>query len=476
MPQLVARPPLGAAFAHKRQKKGRGMIARTKRPSVEAGREERLNFGKHLRAAAPRSDHAKWDIRGPMDPLPLVGEWSAGRIAGLVVIRHGRMADSPLSFFRGSAVVMARDLAKTSVSGLRVQACNDAHLLNFGLFASPERNLLFDINDFDETLDGPWEWDLKRMAVSFVLTGREHGICGADCKDTISAAARAYRKSMLRYCGMSPLDIWYSRVNEKAVRKVFASDIRKAVDDRLDKAHANGPTQAQSWLVTNNGDRPKLADDPPLTRHAGHLLSRHKLVELLGHYRESLPEDHRQVFDRYELVDHVFKAVGLESIGTRCFVVYLSGPEGAPLFLQIKEATPSIIDRIGGCRWKGNQGRRTVLGQRLIQGTTDIFLGWSHDGGRDYYLRQFRDMKGTLAPEATSSEVLLDYAKLCGRTLARAHARSGDACSIAGYLGADNAFERALSKFAGAYASQVERDFDAFRKAASAGKFPTSKG
>jgi uncharacterized protein (DUF2252 family) len=281
---------------------------------------------------------------------------------------------------------------------------------------------------------------------------------------------------MLRYSELSPLDVWYSRVNEKAVRKVFAGDIRKAVDEQLDKAHANGPTQAEDWLVTNNGDRPKLAEDPPLMRHAGHLLSRRKLVELLGHYRDSLTEDHRQVFDRYELIDHVLKAVGLESIGTRCFVVYLSGPEGAPLFLQIKEATPSVIDGIGGCRWKGNQGRRTVLGQRLIQGTTDIFLGWSHDGERDYYVRQFRDMKGTIAPEATSPEVLLDYGKLCGRTLARAHARSGDPCTIAGYLGAHDTFERALSKFAGAYACQVERDFEVFRKAAAAGKFPTTKG
>jgi uncharacterized protein (DUF2252 family) len=372
---------------------------------------------------------------------------------------------------------MAADLARTPRTDISVQACGDAHLLNFGLFASPERHLLFDLNDFDETLDGAWEWDVKRLATSIAVAAREYGICGNECKDCIKACVRSYRQHLYHYSKMALLDIWYSRVGGDALFEVFPGKRNGRLASSLDKAQRRDHKQAVDELTTDAAGHLRFKDKPPIIAHATDILSAGQLGRILETYCDSLQEDRRHLFQGYEIIDYVLKVVGVASIGTRCFAaIFGSSQQNDCIVLQIKEATPSVLEGLSEHTWTGNQGKRTVVGQRLIQGFSDIFLGWGSDGERDYYVRQLRDMKGQLDPSKCSNAELCSYAELCGWVLARAHARSGNSAMISGYLGKSDVFDRAIAKFASVYADQTEKDFVDFTAAVDCGHLPAERG
>jgi uncharacterized protein (DUF2252 family) len=433
--------------------------------------------GKLLRATIPRRAQATWGPTGRIDPLETLAQSCVDRIKQLLPIRFGRMMESPLAFLRGAPLIMARDLSATPRSGVSVQACGDAHLINFGLFASPERNLLFDINDFDETLHGPWEWDVKRLAASIVVASRVYGHPHRFGSDCALACVRAYRKNVLCYSKRPLLDVWYSRVDGENVLTEFQNEQRKRIARKIEKAEKRDQQEAVAELVENQDGCLRFVESPPILTHESGELSEQELNRILQSYRRTLQDDRRHLFDGYKMVDFALKVVGVGSVGTRCFaVLFQSGQKDDCIVLQIKEATPSVFERLAGTTWNGNQGQRTVVGQRLIQGFTDIFLGWGSDGKRDFYVRQLRDMKGQLSAESSSVGELEHYAGLCGWTLARAHARSGNAALIAGYLGKSDVFDQALGEFAVSYADQVEQDFDAFKAAVAAGRFPVERG
>ena len=433
--------------------------------------------GKGLRSQAPRSAHAEWETEEHDDLIRKLQAVTSRSIDHLIPIRFGRMSESPLAFFRGVPFLMAKDLARTPRSGIAVQASGDAHLLNFGLFASPERKLLFDLDDFDETLEGPWEWDLKRLATSVVIAGREFGLKEGQCQDSAEACVRSYRENIERFSCMSVLDVWYSRVTGSSVLRVFPNQSRSRVADRIDEAHKQNNRRAVAELAKDENGQLRFQEDVPITVHAPELLSQDRLSRILETYRESLQEDRRRLIESYHVVDYVLKVVGVGSVGTRCFaVLFGSSHKNDCIILQVKEATPSGIEGLGGPRWSGNQGRRLVVGQRLIQGFSDIFLGWGTDGECDYYVRQLNDMKGELNPLGSSAGGLSHYAELCGWVLARAHARSGSACEISGYLGKSEVFDRAVAEFAILYADQNEQDFAVFTKAIKFGSLPATPG
>jgi uncharacterized protein (DUF2252 family) len=433
--------------------------------------------GKELRETTARRAHATWEPVGRPDPLESLAETCVDRVKQLVPIRFGRMLQSPLAFLRGAPLIMARDLSSTARTGVLVQACGDAHLLNFGLFASPERNLLFDINDFDETLHGPWEWDLKRLAASIVVASRTYGHPHHSESDCALACGRAYRQNILCYSKRPLLDVWYSRVDGENVLKEYQQELRKRIARKIDKAEKCDQRNAVSELAEDEGGCLKFVENPPILTHASGELSERGLDRILKSYRRSLQDDRRYLFDGYNLVDFALKVVGVGSVGTRCFAaLFRSGRKNDCIVLQIKEATPSVFEGLAKTNWNGNQGQRTVVGQRLIQGFTDIFLGWGSDGERDFYIRQLRDMKGQLSAQTSSVDELEHYAGLCGWTLARAHARSGNSAIIAGYLGRSDVFDKALADFAVSYADQVARDFDVFKAAVKVGRFPAERG
>jgi uncharacterized protein (DUF2252 family) len=440
--------------------------------------KERLAAGKERRSRAPRSAHAAWQpARDREEPVALLQESSRPRLQHLVPIRYGRMLASPFTFLRGSPIVMANDLAHTPVSGIEVQACGDAHLMNFGVYASPERNLLFDVNDFDETLPGPWEWDVKRLAASCVVAGRSFGMRGADCNEAARTCARSYRERMHGYSRMRWLDIWYSRVDALAAMKVFHRRASKAVARPMNKARRRNSLQALSKLAVVTDGRLRIQDDPPLISHVAEEGLSDLLRRLFRGYFASLQDDRRFLMERYRFVDFALKVVGVGSVGTRCYIVLLDGSHiKDPLLLQIKEACPSVLEpHVGKSRFH-NHGRRVVTGQRLMQSASDIFLGWSSEGERDCYVRQLRDMKATADLSAMSGGDLINYAELCGWVLARAHARSGDAAAIAGYLGKSELFDEAIGDFAAAYADQTERDYEAFQAAVRQGRLVAETG
>lgn len=439
--------------------------------------KERSAAGKALRSQVPRSAHAAWQpLPGRPDPIALLEESSRQRLPHLVPIRYGRMLTSPFTFLRGSPIVMAHDLATTPVTGIRVQACGDAHLMNFGLYASPERNLLFDLNDFDETLPGPWEWDLKRLAGSFVVAGRSQGMRDADCIEAARTCAHSYRKRMRQYSRMHLLDIWYSRVDSGAALKVFRREGGSNMDFNLTKARRRTSLQALSKLAVMRDGRLRIVEEPPLIQHIDDQHLSEAIRRFFRGYYYSLSEDRRHLVERYRFVDFALKVVGVGSVGTRCFIVLLDGShEEDPLFLQVKEARESVLEPHAGSSKSPNHGRRVVAGQRLLQSASDIFLGWSQAEGHDYYVRQLRDMKGTAHLDSMTGAGLIDYAVLCGWVLARGHARSGDPALIAGYLGKGTAFDKAIAAFATAYADQTERDFETFQAAVKAGRLPTNQ-
>ncbi len=436
--------------------------------------EERKAAGKTLRTKVPRSSHGVWQpTPNRPDPIALLEQQSANRIPELVPIRYGRMLESPFAFYRGSAVVMAADLAPTPVNGIRVQACGDCHLLNFGGYGTPERNLIFDLNDFDETLPAPWEWDVKRLAASFVVAGRRIGISEKNCLQATREALRHYREHMAKFAEMKTLEVWYARLDAKDIIARSRSDaVRKRREEAAARARTRTVEHAFPRLTTLvKGDR-KIINEPPLIYH----LKRHARFDkdmrlLFKSYRETLPEDRRVLLDRYHLADIAIKVVGVGSVGTRCAVVLMLASGNDPLLLQIKEGNASVLEPYAGKSVYKNHGQRIVTGQRLMQSASDIFLGWTRSvQGQDYYFRQLRDMKSSATLEGYSASDFIEYAELCGWALARAHAKAGDAALISGYLGKADSFDIALGDFAVAYADQTEKDHAALATAVKKGR------
>jgi uncharacterized protein (DUF2252 family) len=425
----------------------------------------RAEAGRALRKAAPRSSHAAWDPAAGRSPLDLLEESDRRRLPELVPLRHARMLASPFAFLRGAPGVMAHDLASTPVTGITVQACGDAHLLNFGLFATPERNLVFGLNDFDETLPGPWEWDVKRLATSLVVAAPTAGLDQAAGRRAAQAAVRVYREQLARYAGMRLLEVWYSRVDASVIIAMSRGRRRRAVADRLARAQHHTNLDALPRLTKPSGDSRRFVEDPPLLTHVEEC---HPgwVEEILGRYRASMPDERRQLLARFRAHDAARKVVGVGSVGTRCYVVLLLGDRhDDPLLLQVKQATASVLEPHAGRSRYRHAGRRVVTGQRLLQTASDIFLGWTSDGAADYYVRQLWDMKGSVNLETLDPADLAPYGRLCGWVLARAHARSGDAAAISGYLGGGDSFDRAVADFAEAYADQTEADHAAFTRA-----------
>jgi uncharacterized protein (DUF2252 family) len=442
---------------------------------VPPPRDERYAAGKALRQRVPREQHAEWTAsHHRRDPVEMIIESSKGRIPELVPIRYGRMMVSPFTFYRGTANIMAADLAATPVSGLRAQLCGDAHLLNFGGFATPERRLIGDINDFDETFPGPWEWDLKRLAASFVFAARSNGFSAADQREAALTCVRSYREHMLE-CGEMPvLEVWYARL-QLSDALVFLHD--KAAKGRLKKQIKKAAVVSEHEfpkLAEARGSRYAIKDAPPLIYHHPHInlaTSRANIQHALASYRESLPDERKALLDRYQLMDFALKVVGVGSVGTLCAVALMMAADDDPLFLQIKEAGPSVLESHLGKSVYANHGQRVVVGQHLMQAASDIFLGWTRgQGGRHFYIRQLRDMKMKPLVEVFNPPNMLDYATLCGWTLARAHARSGDPAKIAGYMGKSDVFDKALATFSKLYADQAELDHAAFKKAIREGR------
>ncbi|GAA1523731.1 DUF2252 domain-containing protein [Streptomyces albidochromogenes] len=462
--------------------------------NVRLSPEERAARGRAARARAPRSAHAQFaPSRHRQDPVVTIERQSATRVPELVPIRYGRMAESPFRFYRGAAAVMAGDLATTPDSGLRAQLCGDAHMLNFRLLASPERNLLFDINDFDETLPGPWEWDVKRLAVSLVIAGRENGFTDRQRGLVVRSAVRSYREQMRRFAGMRTLDVWYARFDAAQLTALASGRLhrkgRERVSRSLGKARTRDSLQAFEKLTrVVDGERRIVAAPPIITPIADLLpdVERDALEEnirsLIHRYRTSLPTDRQHLIQEFTPVDVARKVVGVGSVGTRCWIVLLLGRDGGdPLFLQAKEAGDSVLTpHLGGTRF-ATQGERVVAGQRLMQAASDIFLGWERVQGidgreRDFYVRQLRDWKYVPEPALMVPRGMRVFGELCGATLARAHARSGDRIAIAAYLGGGDVFDRALVAFAEQYADQNERDHQALLDAIKDGHVPAQAG
>jgi uncharacterized protein (DUF2252 family) len=455
----------------------------------------RKSAGKAARSRARRGSHATWKA-GPKrpDPVETLERQDEARVPELVPIRHGRMLASPFSFYRGGAAIMAADLAAGPNSGLVVQLCGDAHLSNFGVFMAPDRQLIFDINDFDETHQGPFEWDVKRLAASFAVAGRALGLKPSRRRAAIAGAAAGYRNEIRRLARMRDLDVWYARTDVNTLEQVLdavSSRRRKALSKEVAKAERKDSLRALAKLTRNDGDGLSIVSDPPLIMPIGEMIQdgddraeiEARIRSLLEVYRGTLDPDVRHLADRYHYVDIAHKVVGVGSVGTRCWIVLMRGRDwDDPLFLQVKEAGQSVLAPFtGGTRYR-HQGRRVVEGQRLMQAASDILLGWISAEGvldgkqRDFYVRQLWDGKGSAEIETMDSDALRLYGTLCGETLARGHARSGDRIAIATYLGGGDAFDRAICDFARAYADQNDRDYEAFAAAAESGRIEARTG
>jgi uncharacterized protein (DUF2252 family) len=466
---------------------------------VQLTAEERVAKGRSARTPAPRSSHGAWQpAPGRPDPVAILEEQARNRVAALVPIRHGRMLVSPLTFYRGAAAIMAADLAPTPRSGLATQLCGDAHLSNFGLFGTPERRLIFDVNDFDETLPGPWEWDVKRLAASFEILGRERGFSAGERRATVRACAREYRERMRRAAGMGTLDSWYSHLDvdrllsriraEGHAGRLSKKEVRSA-QKRVDEALARDSVRVFAKRTAEVDGELRIVAIPPLIVPVEELVeagseweaTNARITRLLHSYRRTLVHDNHPLGE-FRIVHAARKVVGVGSVGTRCYILLLVGSdERDPLFLQVKEAQASALEPFAGKSTYSNHGRRVVAGQRLMQAASDIFLGWQRIKGldgvtRDYYVRQLHDWKGGAEVERLRPAGATVYARLCGATLARAHARSGDRIAIAAYLGAGDAFDRAIADFSVAYADQNERDYDTFEKAVRTGRVDAQTG
>ena len=455
---------------------------------------ERAARGRAVRENLPRSAHGEWEPASDRrDPVELLEEQAATRVPELVPIRYGRMLVSPFTFFRGAAYPMAADLADAPRSGLEVQLCGDAHLSNFGAFAAPDRRLVFSVNDFDETLPGPFEWDVKRLVASFAVAGRDRGFDAKQRRSVNTTVTRAYREAMRDYAGMANLELWYARipVDEmlgRATRKASTKQVRR-YEHNVAKARSKDSMKAFVKLTEIVDGEPRIASDPPLivpVEEVVPVAEHDRLNDLIRgvirSYRRTLTADRRRLLERFRYVHMARKVVGVGSVGTRAWIMLLLGRDGNdPLFLQFKEAEASVLEPFLGASRFANHGQRVVEGQRLIQAASDIMLGWIRaedlDGRiRDFYIRQLWDAKGSALVEFMNPKAMMVYAHICGRTLAKAHARSGDAIAIASYLGRGDNFDRALSTFAEAYADQNERDYRALKDAAQAGRVVAESG
>ncbi|WP_055602130.1 DUF2252 domain-containing protein [Streptomyces aureus] len=440
---------------------------------------ERAERGRAARKHVPRSSHGRWipSSQRP-DPIGVLEHQAQDRLPDLVPLRYGRMAASPFAFLRGAAAVMAADLAAQRHTGLTVQLCGDAHLLNFGVYASPERTLLFDVNDFDETLPGPFEWDVKRLAASITVAALQNGSSRPKARRAALVGVEAYRATMRRLADLGELTVWYERIAADDLVPLVRRDERARFENRLARARRRTSLHALAKLTETDATGARhFVDDPPLLERTTDI-DRVTLGKIFNDYRSSLSEERRVLLDRYHFLEAARKVVGVGSVGTRCFVLLLEGrDDGDPLLLQIKEAGSSVLEPYLEPSAYAHQGRRVVYGQRLIQAASDIFLGWmTGPENRHFYWRQLRDMKGSAEVETMSPAMLRDYARLCGRALARAHARSGDRIAIAAYLGGSDAFDRAVADFSLAYASQNADDYAALGGAIAAGVVVAAPG
>ncbi len=440
-------------------------------------RAERYAMGKDLRKACPRRSHAVWQPpTNRPDPVDLVLETDKRRLPELLPLRHGRMALSPFTFYRGAALNMALDLASTPATGVRVQCCGDAHLVNFRGLATPERHVIFAINDLDETLPAPWEWDIKRLAASFVIACRDNGLSESTARDTTLTCVRSYREHMAEFSEMKSLELWYHAIDSDTLLSTLKDPaLRRRAIRRLEKERTrNVAEDLFPKLAQASGEPPTIKDRLPTIFHApGHSPGQiHQDVsEGFARYRESLAPSTRVLLDRYEMKDAAIKVVGVGSVGTLCWVILLTDGEGDPLVLQVKEARASVLEAFAGKSVFPNHGQRVVNGHRLMQPTSDIFLGWTQGRmGRHFYFRQLRDVKIKFAVETFGKIEMMLFAEWCGWSLALSHARSGDATMLAGYLGKSDAFDQALADFSVAYADQNERDHAALTRAIRDGK------
>ncbi len=455
---------------------------------------QRAQLGKEARAKVPRRDHATFEAPGDRpDPISLLEEQATSRVPDLVPIRYGRMVASPFAFFRGAALIMASDLAGTPRSGFDVQACGDAHLSNFGIFATPERNLVFDVNDFDETLPGPWEWDVKRLCASLAIAGRANGFTDAERRSIIIATVESYRTAMRQFAEMGNMAVWYSRFdleqNLANLDKRLEARGRQKLKDLLSKARSKDSMKASGKLTTEVDGHLQFRSDPPLVVPVEDLVSPSESRELLTalgkfvqSYSRSLVSDRRHLVDQFEFVHMARKVVGVGSVGTRAWVLLFVGRDNTdPLILQAKEAQASVLERFTRKSAFSNQGERVVSGQRLMQASSDIYLGWDRVKGidgvaRDFYVRQLWDWKGSVDVTETVPSGAAVYGQTCAWTLARAHARSGDRIAIAAYLGSGPVFAEAIAAFSELYADQSQRDFEALKEAVASGRVTAETG
>jgi uncharacterized protein (DUF2252 family) len=457
-------------------------MAKSKGPlhlvSAKLTREEKLLQGREIRNKVSRADHARWDPRSSRpDPVAILIESSKGRDENLLPIRYGRMLSSPFSFYRGAASIMASDLSMMPRTEVIVQACGDCHLVNFGGFATPERTLVFDINDFDETLPAPWEWDVKRLAASFVIASENNGFSKKDARNTALECVRSYREWMNTFSKMSILDRWYYKIDGQMVAehvndKVWEKQIRDRVKAELKKS---SPFTAFPKMTEMKDGEVRIKDEPPLIFHnadAENNKAFQKLVrDAFQQYRLTLPDERKVLIDHYEIKDIASKVVGVGSVGTRCGILLMMSATNEPLFLQIKEARISVMEAYVGKSEYTNRGQRVVTGQRIMQAASDMFLGWTEGAkGRHFYIRQLRDVKLKPMVETFTSDRMNTYASLCGWTLARAHAKGANPAIIAGYLGKSDRFDRAIADFAELYARQNEKDYEALKDAIRKGK------
>ena len=458
--------------------------ARAEQPSAD----ERGAAGKRARKEVPRGSHAAWDPPSDRrDPVEILDAQSVSRVPELVPIRYGRMLVSPFTFYRGAAAIMAADLAGTPDSGLKVQACGDAHLSNFGAFAAPDRRMVFDLNDFDETLPAPWEWDVKRLAASLEIAGRDRALARALRREIVAGAVREYREAMRGFASASNLDVWYARVDIEDALETLSGSVsakqRKRAERNVEKARLKDSRRAIAKLTTTVDGRLRFVSDPPLLVPVEEVVDldavddvERELRELLRGYRRTLPDDRRHLLDGYRYVHMARKVVGVGSVGTRAWVILMEGLDGDdPLVLQAKEAQASVLEPYAGASRYRNHGERVVAGQKLMQAASDIFMGWQRvtgmdDQRRDFYVRQLWDGKGSVDLDTIDGARLGLYSRLCGWTLARAHARSGDRVAIAAYLGGGESFDRAIAEFSAAYADQNERDYAAMLAAVKDGR------
>jgi uncharacterized protein (DUF2252 family) len=447
----------------------------TRQSSIQSLRSARAQRGRGLRQKVPRSVHANWKVRKKgRDPIAILAETDRGRIPTLVPLRYARMLQSPFAFLRGSASVMAFDLAQSPTTGIRVQACGDCHLLNFGAFATPERHVIFDINDFDETLPAPWEWDIKRLAASILVAGRYRGFAERQCSEAVLTAVRAYRENLAEYATWPELQVWYAHIDaEQMVAKATKAKLSLAGADGDARVAANMSARLLPKLTEVVAGKRRIRDEPPLIYHPRREKAFSGAVrDAIHRYRRSLPAERRALVDHYEVVDVAIKVVGVGSVGTFCAIALLQADVDDSLFLQLKQARPSVLEPYAGKSVYRNQAERVVIGQRLMQSASDMFLGWSRIGRPpvDFYFRQLRDMKVSVNLDTLPFAGFINYAYYCGWAVARAHAKTGDAALISGYLGRSDAFDEALRRFARAYADQTDEDHAALVNAVESGR------